>query len=848
MTSPGDNVFDYIQSVLAGNANIPTPQHPCGEAWAPFQWPYANAGTRYHYGPAPMSYPVTFAAVNESVATPVRQPYYMAQERPSSHVAATNLSITPLVPPLVRPPTPTTLSTTYSSSTVPLSASSAQSHGPLSSAAHRVTASTYPPLVYGGNFLHQQRHRYPLGNRLRLRQPEVQLEPWEPVYHDDDRAHTAGVAYPLGSSSSNIPHSSCPATHAAAAAEELPASTTVRDRVGRVTRKRKNEGRENASNSTPVPSRKRRRLRDEHHVHGLTDDTLLDSSSGRGVMNRGHPVAPSMTDTGGYPLPHTDPELGFRTTALRSVDSSAPLAPYTYPPPLPFSYLSSESSTPLPAPQATSPRGGTVRPTARASFPSTPAPSVTSAVDIQENVDVVPSSEIAWDPSREVYPGANTHAARQARSYNRGRALRTEGSVSRTLSAQSPLRHVREDVAPKTRRRGAERLSLAEARISKVAAGFKKEANGTICPFVKCSKKFVNRSDCERHVRSLHLGIRTECRSCVAPRSRENTKDKGSFGRTDGFQRHLRETCLGKERLDKEVEAIMRAKNATKSAATQIVLQRYGRKKLPCQHSCEYEDGKQVLSMFNKPENWESMELDLRESGWQVVWDRPVNCCSAVTVEQPSARNAQRGSPVQEPARRTSPQSGTASDNSPQGANTLASPSQPGHHTTPRRIPVTPGRSLFLGEHAIARAHVSTHDQHGSDVDVGESNAQSDEDTATPDVAEAIIPILSLGPPVRPPGSSLVASPPPILEDGIWVNGVAHRAPAAVSPSTMGATRMPLGAIHANIQRGDDYGTETSPMGVVGDSGFDSSFDSMFDQCIAELRFAGANAGDMFRF
>ena len=474
---------------------------------------------------------------------------------------------------------------------------------------------------------------------------------------------------------------------------------------------------------------------------------------------------------------------------------------------------------------------------------------MTSAVDIQRNADVVPSSEIAWDPSRQVYPGATTHAARQARSYNRGRALRTEGSVSRTLSAQSPLRHVREDVAPKTRRRGAERLSLAEARISKVAAGFRKEANGTICPFVKCSKKFVNRSDCERHVRSLHLGIRTECRSCVSPRSRQNNKDKGSFGRTDGFQRHLRETCLGKERLDKEVEAIMRAKNATKSAATQIVLQRYGRKKLPCQHSREYEDGKQVLSMFNKPENWESMELDLRESGWQVVWDRPVNCCGAVTVEQPSAGNAQRGSPVQEPARRTSPQSGTASDNSPQGANTLASPSQPGHHTTPRRVPVTPGRSLFLGEHAIARALVPTHDQHGSDVDVGESNAQSDEDTATPDIAESGTAILSLGPPVLPAtASSPVASPPRILEDGIWVNDLVHRAPAAVSPSTTGATRMPLGAIHANIQRGDDYGTETSPLGLVGDAGFDSSFDSMFDQCIAELRFTGANAGDVFRY
>ena len=255
---------------------------------------------------------VTFAAVNESVATPVRQPYYMAQERPSSHVAATNLSITPLVPPLVRPPTPTTLSTTYSSSTVPLSASSAQSHGPLSSAAHPVTAPAYPPLVDGGNFPHPQRQRYPLRNQLQLRHPEAQFEPWDSVYDDDDRARTVRATYPLGSSSSNIPHSSFPATHAPAPAE-LPASTTVRDRVGRVTRKRKNEGKENASNSNPVPSRKRRRLRDEHHAHGPPDDILLDSSSGRGVMTPGQPVAASLTDTGGYPLPHTDP--GTRSLA-----------------------------------------------------------------------------------------------------------------------------------------------------------------------------------------------------------------------------------------------------------------------------------------------------------------------------------------------------------------------------------------------------------------------------------------------------------------------------------------------------------------------------------------------------
>ncbi|KAI0329207.1 hypothetical protein GY45DRAFT_1417929 [Cubamyces sp. BRFM 1775] len=836
MSFPGGDTFDYFERFLSGvTSSTPASPHLCGETRAPFQW-FCNADASYRSDPAPMSYPMTYASVNEAVAIPLG-PSYARPGRPSDHGAA-SLSISPLVPPPMRPPTSTTIPVTYNPSAAPLSTASAQQCSPLPYAAARAH-----PFLGNGFYGHHQPQEYPLESQLQRKLSESQNTPWMRVSGSGEHTRTVGATYPLGSSSLNIPRTYHPIAHAT---PEPSAATPMREPVGRIARKRKNEDKENASSSTLVPSRKRRRLRKVHDADGPPGEIPMDSGSGGGVMRSEQSVATSIADTGGYLPPYTCIDLDPRTTAHSPVNSSEQAAPYTYPPPLPLPHQPSDPPAPPATPQAQGPRRAAIRPSLRASCPRTIAPPVISAVNTQPHVDVVPAdSEVAWDSSREMYPGAAAHAAKHARSSQYGCASRIEGDGSRSPRPQAPLRPDHEVAPSQTPCQGVERVPLAEAGNSTLRDGFMEDETGrTICPFVKCTERLVHRSDCERHVKSLHLNIEYECRLCEPHR---RSKNEGSFGRLDGFQRHLRESCLGKERY----QAIKREHEMSSLKEEHTLERRYGRIKLPCKRSRAYKDGEKILPMFKMSESWESFEK--AHHLWILARSCPANCCP------PPAEDARRELPKQETAGRASSRSDPAS-NSPeslQGANALAGPSQLQRSETPHRVLNAPARPVPPGEGApslVQARAVPARDQLGEEpVNFGELDEYTSGDTAASDEAEAGTAIftprlpLSAAQPVAV--ASPVASPPRILEDGIRVNGLVRRVrPAIVSPPAASAARVPLGTIDVNNQQGDGGRIDMSTSGLVGDFEFDSSFDSMFDQCIAELGYTGANAGDMFRF
>ncbi|KAH9895007.1 hypothetical protein C8Q73DRAFT_482980 [Cubamyces lactineus] len=641
MSFPGDNLLDYIEGILSGNTSIPASRHPYSEAWAPLEW-YSSVDTSHQgCGPTSMSYPVPYVAISEAIAAPLGPPCRAPERLP--RYAAASVSITPLVSPPMRPPSPTSLPATYNPSTTPLSTTYAQPPFPSAATTLLATEPTHPPFEDACNLPepHQSVQEYTLGTQLSPKPQKDRHGPWRPVSDGGEQSQqtvAVGATYPLGSSSSvNIPH---PPHSAALPYTDLSFCTPARDRFGIVARKWKNEDEENVNNPIPVPPRKRRRLGQVRGARGPHSDSPLDSGPGRHAMNSERQAGISMADTAGQLPSSTNPGPTSHTLANYSVGSSEQPSSYSYTLPLFPPYRPSALSAFPAVPLVRDARETDTGSISRDSFPHTVSLSTASAPDTQLNADVVSSAEIAWDPSLEVYPGAIMHVTQQARSHGHGRPLCTEeNTIAPPLRVQSPLRPFCEGVISNTPRRGVERVPLTEAENSDLADGFKQDESGrTICPFVKCSKRIAHRSDCERHVRSAHLGIRVECCQCLgAPRRGSKKKEHmGSVSRPDGFKRHLQEVCVGKERLQAEQDAIAREKQVSSSDAMHILERRDGRVKLPCLRSSEYKDGEKILPMFKPPKNWLNIEMALSRHGI-LVRDCPADCCGPETVYQPES-------------------------------------------------------------------------------------------------------------------------------------------------------------------------------------------------------------------